>query len=481
MNNLDNTKLNNFDNYQWKISTQFNDEEQMKTFLKVLQNTRQKANLKLEKETPPQDIDYHKTLEKLKRNNLNQSKVNIGIRQIFFREDYNLPYDALLKFSIDKQLGNKKGGKSLLENLQIEEYQFENSLLLNKEVRDALEEIKKLKFGFIQIKGEKKLFKNDFNKGIKGFSFKNKLFNRILINKGIDKSIDFNIKFENINDPNQYEDFFSTIELTETYNKNAAIGQCPIYKRVKNDKEGSFYEDKIYGGIKCDSWCNIDNKDFDTLFFEANKEYITSGKFFNNDKDNNLLKLGYYQPNVFRRKILRRIYDKDKFDCSPDEIIKRIRTQDNEIQRKFYNYLDKKCVIHPSFENIDDIDLKDIKLNNSKNDFNSNTFIKRFGIKTLHYQKSEEFYYKYSVSEWRRFLHQLTKQNIPENFENIDLPELLGDNREVIFKNTNLANRMCSVIYLGIPTVKARNDIWDFLLDIKTLYNETKKKNNYNL
>ncbi len=485
MNNLDNTKLNNFDNYQWKISTQFNDEDQMKTFLKVLQNTRQKANLKLEKETPPQDIDYHKTLEKLKRNNLNQSKVNIGIRQIFFREDYNLPYDAILKFSIDKEKGNKKGGKSLLENLQIEEDQFENSLLLNKEVRDALEEIKKLKFGLIQIKGEKKLIKNQFNEGNKGFSFKKKLNNYIMINKGIDKSVDFNIKFENSNDPNQYEDFYSTIDLTETYNKNAAIGQWPIYKRVKTDKEGNYYEDKIYGGIQSDTWVNIGNKDFDTLFYEANEDYITNSKFTLSydsvNNDSNLLKLGKYEPNVFRRKILRRIYDKDKFNCSPDEVIKTIRTQNNDIQKKFYNYLDKKCVIHPSLDNIDDINLKDIKLNISKPNINDNSFIKRFGIKTLHYQKSEEFYNKYSISEWRRFLHQLTNQKIPENFDNIDLDELLGDDREVIFKNTQNAERMSSVIYLGIPTVRARNTVWEFLLDIKSLYNETKKKNNYNL
>ena len=90
--------LESLDFEQWRVTLQI---VLSFIFLKVLQNTRQKANLKLEKETPPQDIDYHKTLEKLKRNNLNQSKVNIGIRHIFFREDYNLPYDAILKFSID--------------------------------------------------------------------------------------------------------------------------------------------------------------------------------------------------------------------------------------------------------------------------------------------------------------------------------------------------------------------------------------------
>ena len=481
MNKLYNDNLNNFDNYQWKISTQFNNEDQMKTFLKVLENTKQLANLKKEKESIPDDIDYHKTLEHLKQKNSSQEKVNIGIRNIFFREDYNLPFDSLLKFSFEKGKLKKTGGKSLLEKLQVEEYNFENSILLNKEVRDALEEIKKLKGSFIPIKGEKKILKNEFNEGNKGFSFKKKLYQNIPIIKGIDQSIDFNIKFENINNPNQYEDFFSTIDLNETFQKNAAIGQWPIYKRVKNDNDndneskGFYYEDKIYGGIQNDCWLNINNKGFNQLFFEANINYITNCEFLD------MYKLGKYEPNVFRRKILKRIYDVDKFNCSPYEVIKKIRTQDNDdnIKKEFYNYLDKKCVIHPSFENIDDIDLKDIKLNNSKNDFNSNTFIKRFGIKTLHYQKADEFYDKYSVSEWRRFLYQLTKKKIPENFENIDLPELLGENRNEIFKNTNFAEKMRSVIYLGIPTVKGRYDVWEFLLDIKTLFEETKKKNNF--
>ena len=54
----------------------------------------------------------------------------------------------------------------------------------------------------------------------------------------------------------------------------------------------------------------------------------------------------------------------------------------------------------------------------------------------------------------------------------------LSEKREEIFKNINLAERMASVIYLGIPTQKGRNDVWEFLLDIKLLYNTTKKNLN---
>ena len=44
MNNLDNSKLNNFNNYQLKLFIKFNNEEQMNTFIKGLQNGRQRAN-----------------------------------------------------------------------------------------------------------------------------------------------------------------------------------------------------------------------------------------------------------------------------------------------------------------------------------------------------------------------------------------------------------------------------------------------------
>ena len=54
----------------------------------------------------------------------------------------------------------------------------------------------------------------------------------------------------------------------------------------------------------------------------------------------------------------------------------------------------------------------------------------------------------------------------------------LPEKKEEIFKNINLSEKMSSVIYLGIPTQKGRNDIWEFLLDIKLLYNTTKKNLN---
>ena len=54
----------------------------------------------------------------------------------------------------------------------------------------------------------------------------------------------------------------------------------------------------------------------------------------------------------------------------------------------------------------------------------------------------------------------------------------LSEKREEIFKNINLSEKISSIIYLGIATQKGRNDIWEFILDIKLLYNTTKKNLN---
>ena len=470
MNNLDNSKLNNFNNYQWKFSTKFNNEEQMKTFIKVLQNARQKANYLNEKEIIPDEINYMKTLQNMGNIEESNSSINLGIRLIEFREDYILPFDSIMTFSIDKGRGNKgKMGKTLLENLELEEYNFENSILKNDEVKEKLIQIKNIKGDIIPIQGSKKIEKSVFNSGTHTYYFKYRLIQPIPLRRGIDKSIEFNIKFEG--SYGKFEEFACPIDFSSILIKNADIGHWPIYRKVKNERGELVYEDKVYGAVRTDSWDPSFNSSFETLFLKANKEYLESFNF--NNKDGLILPFGKYEPNVFRRKIIQRIHDEDKFNCSPEEILSKVRFEENDKMR-LYNFLEKKCVEHPDINNLEEWDYKDIRLNNSK-DLSTNTYRKRLGIKTLHNLKSEEFYEVYTKCEWRNFLRDIMKQKYYiDDFDSMfnELPE----NREEIFKNINLSEKMSSVIYLGIPTQKGRNDIWEFLLDIKLLYNTTKKK-----
>jgi hypothetical protein len=99
MNHLDSSKLNNFNNYQWKISIKFNNEEQMRTFINALEDAKLKANFVNEKELIPDDINYLKTLANMGNIEETNCSINLGIRAIEFREDYNLPFDSIMKLS----------------------------------------------------------------------------------------------------------------------------------------------------------------------------------------------------------------------------------------------------------------------------------------------------------------------------------------------------------------------------------------------
>ena len=466
---LDSSKLNNFNNYQWKISIKFNNEEQMRTFINALEDAKLKANFVNEKELIPDDINYLKTLANMGNIEETNCSINLGIRAIEFREDYNLPFDSIMKFSIDKGRGNKgKSGKTLLEHLELEEYNFENSILKNDEVKEKLQQIKNIKGDIIPIKGGKKLEKKAFNSGIRKYTFKNKLITKIPLRKGIDKSVEFNIIFEGNN--SLIEEFGCPIDFTDTIDKNADIGHWAIYKKYINERGEYVYEDKVYGALKTDSWDPSLNSSFLNLFVKAHEFYLGSFSFDSND--GKILPLGKFEPNVFRRKIIQRIHD--LFNSSPEEILYKVRFEENKTN--FYDFLEKKCVQHPDMNNIDEWDFKDIRLNNSK-DLITNTFRKRLGIKTLHYKKSNEFYEIFAQAEWKIFLKELVKQKYYiDNFESMfnELPE----NREEIFKNSYLAERMSSVIYLGIPS-KGRENVWEFLLNVKQLYNETKKKEGF--
>ena len=77
---LDSSKLNNFNNYQWKISIKFNNEEQMKTFINALEDAKLKANFVNEKELIPDDINYLKTLANIGNIEKTNCSINLGIR-----------------------------------------------------------------------------------------------------------------------------------------------------------------------------------------------------------------------------------------------------------------------------------------------------------------------------------------------------------------------------------------------------------------
>ncbi len=94
-------------------------------------------------------------------------------------------------------------------------------------------------------------------------------------------------------------------------------------KKIKNERGELVYEDKIYGVVRTDSWDPSFNSSFETFFLKAHKEYLESFNFHR--KDELILSLGKYELNVFRRKMIKRIHDEDKFNCSVEEILSKVR------------------------------------------------------------------------------------------------------------------------------------------------------------
>ena len=100
------------------------------------------------------------------------------------------------------------------------------------------------------------------------------------------------------------------------------------------------------------------------MYKEVNKNYLTQGEFCGRDKIP--LSHGFYEPNVFRRKILKVINEKSNANI-------------NKIDR----YLKIECAKDYDLTNFD---FKNVKRDNSINLF-GNTYPISLGINTLKYQK----------------------------------------------------------------------------------------------
>ena len=141
-------------------------------------------------------------------------------------------------------------------------------------------------------------------------------------------------------------EFYSPINLESIIDNNkndADIFINPIYYN-SND-----VPDKIYGALHFD--CSNNDEDFDKCYINVNKDKIVKGLFL--DSLNEPLKLGEYEPNVFRRKVLNNI------------------NKINESEVKKNKYLDKECVLNNNNINNDNIKM------NTLNKVDSNTYKKK--------------------------------------------------------------------------------------------------------
>ena len=435
MKNLEPNSCENFDNYQWKVGIKFNNEGQMKTFIKELQNLRQKTNLQYENDKTKK-ITYQKILEHCPLiENEDTEVMNCNIESIILRNNFKLNDDSTLELSFES--GKNLYGKHFLEYLKEDNFNYENTLLDIQDVRDLYDQIKDMKSSTEPINLSQKINKDKFN------SEEHKIFFRKEDDFQVAKSgkyINLNINFKG-NSGRYNEELFAPVKI----NTKADFNICPIYRKGNTDR--------ILGSLVIDVWDPKEKKEFFELYKQVNRDYLIKGEFYG--KDGIPLSHGYYEPNVFRRKILKEINDNSSVNI-------------NKIER----YLQIECAKDYDLSNFD---FKNVKRDNSIN-LNENTYPISLGIKTLKNQKKEEFFELYAEKEWNLYIKDFFKNTESISKELDNNFKLLYNQRDEMFNKEKKDKNLRTLMYLGIPTPKGRKIIWETLLDIPKLFELTDKK-----
>ena len=215
--------------------------------------------------------------------------------------------------SIENSSVKDRESKSLIENFELNDYKFKNSLLDDPKINDALNKIQENKGEIIDFPTEIPVKKEDKNIYIKNDELKKS----IPVKKGINKEFRINLNFT-VN--GQTQEFYSPINLEriiDNKEKDLDFFINPIYN-INNP-------DKIYGALHFD--CSNNNEDFDACYLNINKDKIEKGLFL--DSLNEPLNLGEYEPNVFRRKILNNINKINKNEENKNKYIDKKYVQNN--------------------------------------------------------------------------------------------------------------------------------------------------------
>ena len=441
------------DNFEWKTGIKFNNSLQMNTFLKLLILARQKINTKMKNNNDYCDeIDLDKLLQFYEQGK-NQCEINVEF--IDFRQDFPFKINILpihLYFSVSIE-GNIR--RNLFSYFKNSDYDFQNELLNDEKLSNILKSYREnisgrgIEYNF---KKKLKINKKDYNQ--RKFILNQHMKNIFDIN-GEDKNQIYylNINIENIGD--YYSSFdLNIIENPQRCNKL----ELPIYK--KDDES-----ERIYGCVGIDLMeINDSGQDFQERFNILNKDDLKLPlQILKKHLDETIIQLenyhfGLYEPNIFRRKILNFIHDKD---IDPKNI-------DENDSNNLKDELLKKCVYLPKNESLSNFNSDDIKKNFEPN-IDSNSYRKKLGLKLLKIKRHEEFMKVFRESEWKIYKNYIKKINRGRDFSNISKFSLIKENNDV--------STFHSLIYLGIPPENRKN-IYRKILKIDDLIEKTKEELN---
>ena len=435
--------INNLDNFKWKTSIKFKDSLQMNTFLKLLTLARQKINTKMKNNNDYCDeID----IDILLKLNEKGDKCKINVEFIDFRQDFKFNVNILpthLYFSVSVE-GDVR--RNLFSYFEHSEYGFENELLKNEKIKEILRSSGKNLSGReieYNFKKKVKINKKDYNQ--KRFYFNQNMKNNFDINRE-DQTQQYylNITINNIGE------YFSPFDLNTIDNSQRCNKlELPIYKRNEENE-------RIFGCVGIDLM-EINNlgQDFQKRFEELNKNNLILPLQVLKTHPGDFIQLenyhfGLYEPNIFRRKILNFIHDKN-IDLN------NINENDSNNLR---DELLKKCVDLSQFVSFSNFNFCDVKKNFDKN-IDNNSYRKKLGLKLLKIKRHEEFMKLFRKREWDIYI---SRRN---DFNNISKYSLIKEKNDV--------NTFHSLIYLGIPP-EYREDIYRKILEIDNLVNKTREE-----
>ena len=446
--------IENSNDYQWKVDIKFKNELQMKSFLKLLILFRKNANEKQKLDIDKNEYDMKEIIDfeqKRKGKKIKEHfrgaidaingevKCIINVSFINFIEDIQFNNEKENKPHMRFKLLRGLGGRKKLFLNKLEEFPFKNKLLNNDDIKKYTEDKeykfdKKLRFDIERYKkGQRMIFfgKNMTSKlsYVFDYDFEIEREYTLLINLFDDDNEKYYSKLNIVVESNE--------EICNKY-------EFPIFKQNK--------ENKIFGCIGVDIFEREFMNNILQKYEEVNKEKINNpflliSKGNNKENDNsiqNYCLFGIYEPNIFRRKILRKI---NKLNIDPTI---EIQNMPNEDIKNLDKILGKKCIkVIPNWT-------KDIQLNEE-------VFKKKYILKLIDIQRHEKFLEDYRELEWKSFLESL----------NHDIKNLTKDD---LIQNKKQTDELYNLICFGITSKENREIFYKIFLDVDDLVQKTKEK-----
>ena len=454
---IDNS-LNNISNYKKKIFIQFKNKTEILFFINCLKKLKRQKIFNKRFELKKNKIEKLILDNDLQMNIIEFSSkkkyIKIVFEKIEFKQNYTIDYDYNVFLNVIKKTNTninliKKTNK---KKKNIMDYLLNNSLIdKNNYNYDSKNEIEEL--NLICLKETYFLKKELFNKGIKYINLNKKDIIYFEIIDDNETIFDIEILLSSID--NKYKiQCYSELNIKNLIIKSNKKINIPVSEYFVIPIFAEKDDKIIIGIINLKIICCFNNnlKKFDEEYNMTIKNYITENKFKNQD----IMLIGTYEPNILRRLNMKKIHSK--------------------LKKTVIDLLDfekEKLNIFLSFNGLNCYNYIPYISGNDSNPYLINK-ISKYIINS----KINEFYSFLTSFKWTKLFNRFLKvkintNNINEIFENFPSAEKIIS----LYKSGHyIFNEIKKLFYLGLPNIESRKIIWNKILSIDNLYQMTISK-----